>query len=99
MCQFRRKVLNEALKEDDTRAVIESISGPRADLKQMTCDAVTMLFNSASNEVQRANSKRATVRDGVNYNGMPGNANMQTTVQTINAANKAFWEKQTGVRH
>lgn len=101
MCGFRRKVLNEALKEDDTRDVIENIHEGRPELRQMTCDAVKTLFNAASSMVQQANSKRAVahVQDGVNYRDMPGNKNMQATVQGINQKNADFWAKQNGTRH
>jgi len=67
----------------------------------MTCDAVKTLFNAASSMVQQANSKRAVahVQDGVNYRDMPGNKNMQATVQGINQKNADFWAKQNGTRH
>lgn len=100
MCGFRRKVLGEAMKEDDTRDVIEGIHEGRPELRQMTCDAVKTLFNAASSMVQQANSKRAAyVHDGVNYRDMPGNKAMQSTVQTINQKNADFWAKQSGTRH
>ena len=67
MCQFRRKALTEALEEDDTRDIVRSLAGNQK-LAQMTCDAVSILFNGASEQARQANSGRtAAVGDNGSY--------------------------------
>jgi hypothetical protein len=100
MCGFRRKVISEALKEDDTRQVIEGIEEGRPDLKQMTCDAVKRLFNAASTMVQTANSKRAVSYDTSGSFYDAANKGLRQSVRDIQAKNEAFWaNQQQGVRH
>lgn len=97
MCQFRRRVLGEAMKEDEASSVIERIEDGRPDLKQMTCDAVSRLFNAASTMMQQTNTKRTTASSGgrMDYRDtMPGNVSMQSTVADMNKKNREFWAKQ-----
>ncbi len=93
MCQFRRKALTEALEEDDTRDIVRSMAGNQK-LAQMTCDAVSILFNGASEQVRQANSGRtAAVGDGRGYHERV-NGVLQSTVQDINKRNKEFYKVQ-----
>jgi len=89
MCQFRRKVLGEAMKEDDTKGAIVQLAGEKPNFTQLTCDAVQLLFNGASELVRQANSRR-TITDmsgGHNYN-TAANASLLETVRSINQKNR-----------
>lgn len=93
MCQFRRKALTEALEEDDTRDIVRSMAGNQK-LAQMTCDAVSILFNGASEQARQANSGRtAAVGDGRDYHARV-NGVMQSQVSDINKRNKEFYKVQ-----
>ena len=96
MCQFRRKVLNEAMKEDDTASVIDGIRGSK-NLPQMTCDAVETLFNAASSMVQHANGKRATHATTDMYSTQ--NRSLQSSISQMQAKNDEFWAKNGGTTH
>lgn len=85
MCSFRRKVLTEAMKEDDTKAAVEQMSGGKPNLLQMTCDSVALLFNGAS-ELVRQNNKRGVVHDGARL--ATANASLAATVKSINERNR-----------
>lgn len=89
MCQFRRKVLADGLKEDDTKNVILSVAGSaKPNLTQMTCDAVSILFNGASEMVRRANVQGTSSGLNGGRHGNSPDAMMQSTVQRINEANR-----------
>lgn len=89
MCSFRRKVLKEALKEDDTKGAVEQLTGGKVDFGQMTCDAVQYVYNGASELVRQSNTRRQTdgVGDGMNYHAA-ANASMLDTVKHINQKNR-----------
>jgi len=86
MCNFRRRVLKEALVEDDTRQAIESLSGGKPNLTMMTCDSVQVLFNGAS-ELVRQQSTRGSITEGRNYNPSSNNS-LTDTVRLINQRNR-----------
>lgn len=88
MCQFRRKALSEALKEDDTRAAVEQVVGNKKTiLTQMSCDAVGLVFNGASELVRQANTHRTSQpTDGLNYNSSA--LGLEDTVKMINQRNR-----------
>lgn len=87
MCQFRRKVLGEAMKEDDTASAVEQIAGgKKPNLTQMTCDAVALLFNGASELMRQQNTKRSTDRQGV-HNAQTVH-DLSETVKLINQRNR-----------
>lgn len=85
MCNFRRRVLKEALVEEDTRQAIESLSGGKPNLTAMTCDSVQVLFNGAS-ELVRQQSTRGSITEGRNYNH--GSDSLTDTVRLINQRNR-----------
>jgi uncharacterized protein len=89
MCTFRRKVLSESLKEDDTKAAVEQMTGGKPNLSQMTCDSIQLVFNGASELIRQANSRRTTdnLGAGMNYHAAQ-NASMLETVQHINKLNR-----------
>lgn len=86
MCQFRRRVLTEAMKEDDTKAAIAQLAGPKVNLTQMTCDSVAMLFNGASEMVKQSTRDRGTPGEGHNYH--KDALSLVDTVKLINAKNR-----------
>jgi uncharacterized protein len=88
MCQFRRRVLTEAMKEDDTKAVIQQLSGEKPPLTQMTCDAVTLLFNGASEIVRQNNTKQTSTFPGLSEAHQRANASLHDTVKLINQRNR-----------
>lgn len=89
MCAFRRKVLTEALKEEDTKAAIEQVVGDTPDVKRMTCDSVTLVYNGASEMMRQSNSRQASGPvEGMNYTLSPKN-----TVDMVVAINKRNREK------
>ena len=96
MCKYRRKVLDEAMQEDDTREFVTSMAGGRPDLQKMTCDTVAAIFNGASEMARKANSGRtAAVGDGVNYSLHPQQTIDQ--IAEINRRKNEFWSKRGGI--
>lgn len=87
MCQFRRRVLTEAMKEEDTRSAITSLAGSKLNLTQMTCDSVQMLFNGASEMVKRSTQDggQRNPQNGVNYHS--GTNLLVDTIRSINQKN------------
>ena len=103
MCKFRRRVLGEALQEDDTAAAVRQVAG-RTSIKDMSCDAVAVAFNGAAELVRqsRANAATAHVGDGVNYRpsvGFNADRTLQDQIRNINSKNADFWAKQGGRTH
>jgi len=100
MCKFRRRVLNEALQEDDTAAAVRQVASG-GNVAQMSCDAVSAVFNGAAELVRQKRSNLATshVGDGVNYNpsvGFNTNQTLQAQLRSLNTKNAEFWAKQSG---
>lgn len=89
MCKFRRRVLDEAMKEDDTKSAIEQVAGGSPKLAQMTCDSVALVYNGASELMRQVNARQTKVSDGFNYNS--ATTNVGDTVRGINESNKSFW--------
>jgi hypothetical protein len=99
MCKFRRRVLNEALQEDDTAAAVRQVAGDRTNIAQMSCDAISAVFNGAAELVRQKRSNLATahVGDGVNYSpgvGFNADRTLQAQLRDINSKNAEFWAKQ-----
>lgn len=100
MCKFRRRVLNEALQEDDTAAAVRQVAS-NGNIAQMSCDAVSAVFNGAAELVRQKRSHSATahVGDGVNYNpgiGFSNDQTVQAQIRSWNTKNAEFWSKQSG---
>ena len=96
MCKHRRKVLGEALQEDDTREFVTSMIGGKPNLPSMTCEHVTSVFNGASEMARKANSGRtAAVGDGVNYSLHPQHTGSQ--IADINRKQREHWVKRGGL--
>ena len=76
LCALRRSALTGALSGDHSDAVAEILGG--AEIKKMSCDALTAAFNGAAAVVKAARTK-------------PGVTNDQPKHKDINARNKEFW--------
>lgn len=90
LCAFRRRVLDHALSDDNTKAVIHDAIGT-IDTKTLTCDSVKMAFNAAAAQVRVLNrggmTRQAVTRDagnGVARRGPP-------SISEMNAQAKEFW--------
>lgn len=95
MCKFRRRVLTDALKEDETRDAVVAVAGGKPDLKNMTCDAVAILFNNASNKVRDERSQ-STGRPHIPTANSFHDAS--SYVASINNKNTEFWNKHSAFR-
>jgi hypothetical protein len=93
LCSFRRKTMDAAYKNEDARAVIDTvIEGRQAHFfdKAWTCDAVAMAFNAASTLMAQKNQHRAVhPRVGGNGGGNGFGARPPTPAE-LNAKNMAF---------
>jgi hypothetical protein len=95
MCKFRRRVLDEAMKEDDTKAAILGVNdGVVPKLSAMSCDSVTLLFNGASNTLRQAQRQAKTNPEVFNMT-MKGIDSPAAMAAAMNKSNKSFWDKQT----
>lgn len=94
MCKFRRKVLEEALKEDDTKAAILEVNdGAMPKLQAMSCEHVSSIYVGASNTMRQINS-RAKTSDTFNMT-MNGDDSPSRVVASMNKSNKSFWDKNS----
>lgn len=99
MCGFRRTVLKKAATADATKGCVAQVLNG-ADLKTMTCDAVTAAFNAAvalQGERNRAKSShvhmgRLTTHDGAKQQG-------PTTIAELNAFHAKHWDRNSTVKH
>ena len=55
ICGLRRRALDAANKDDETRSLIESVNGRALKLKGMSCGAVRVLFRAVGNMRKNAN--------------------------------------------
>lgn len=101
MCNFRRTTLARAWSTDDGREVIGRLYHPkrRADFSRdaMTCDAVTALFNGASELARGANTQDASRRfAAVMDHGreMVGATVKTPSIAEMNKRNAEAWAKQ-----
>lgn len=90
LCTFRRNVLSEALRNDTARGHVEAIVGSTADMKAMTCDAVTLAFNGATELARRANTSSMAIgtRGNSNGRGNPALFGQTPSIADINRKNK-----------
>jgi hypothetical protein len=93
LCAFRRRVLDHALSDENTKGIIHDSIGT-IDTKTLTCDSVKMAFNAAAAQVRLMNRQGTTrtaakTRDGVTLprRGPPSIAEM-------NASAKEFWNNR-----
>jgi len=86
LCAFRRKVLDKAFTTDEGKAAIEPLlAGRTLDTKKMTCDAASILFTAASENMKAVN-RAATTGTGKIRVGDMGS----TKAPTIGDMNKSF---------
>jgi len=92
LCGLRRNVLQEAYRNGEKRTYVDTVLGKpagTADFTKMTCDAVAMVFNGASELARQANNASfGRVRpNNENVRGAGGTL----TPAEINARNRAKW--------
>lgn len=94
LCALRRKALDLAWHQPDTRSMIEDAYGREPDLKKLTCDQTRTLFRAVGALKKAANNATAdrkvlptTVGNGV--------ATTARTLADINKGNASFWSKQS----
>jgi hypothetical protein len=98
ICGYRRSVLMQAVTtEKGAKAVA---GGYTADaIKGMSCDAVRMLFNDASERMRAANNATTHVHNPTIWR-MPDQAGYRNAqaqrLAAINKGNSEFWARQTG---
>jgi len=92
LCAFRRRVLDHALSDENTKAIIHDSIGT-IDTKTLTCDSVKMAFNAAAAQVKLLNN-RGTVRSTVTRDGQPPVRRGPPSIAEMNANARDFWSKQ-----
>lgn len=89
LCGFRRKVMDTAYADADTKPLIDTIlAGRKLDTSKMTCDAVRTLFRSAAALKQQQNNAKTATR---NTNDVALQGPRVVTLAEINAKNAAHW--------
>jgi uncharacterized protein len=96
LCGLRRDALLGALMTNDGKVALGSRYG--ADLiKRMSCESVRALFLDASDRMRAANRVMPGVSGGLPADqARTAREEQAARIRSINAANKAFWERQTG---
>lgn len=91
LCAFRRKVIDKAYATDEGKAAIDPLlAGRTLDTKKLTCDAASILFTAASENMKAVNRASTTGSGKIRANDTG-----IVKVPTINDMNKAagdFWK-------
>lgn len=92
ICGLRRKALDGALADGETRTIIEDLmAGKTLDTKRMTCDAVRVLFRGAYSAKRRANN--TPVRDsGIQFGQQTQAKKGVTSLAELNKLNKDHYK-------
>lgn len=89
MCNFRRAALVQAWRTGEGRDAIEPLLGNRrADFGNMTCDAVSGVFQGASEVLRRENDRSGERGRSVVNRGGVDNGGKVMNPASINAANR-----------
>ena len=94
-CGFKRRVLGTALQNDDDRQIIEEVNGGKTlDLKRMSCDRVSTIFDAAAAVKQRDNvsSQMGSGRS------LRTNAGKIQTIADVQKANDDYWNARLNKR-
>jgi hypothetical protein len=90
ICNFRRQALDLAHVQPSTRALIEdALAGKDLDTKNMTCDAVRVLFNSVAGAKAAANNAAASSRTSDAQSGAGKKPLTPADLNRLNAAKYA----------
>ena len=92
LCAFRRRVLDHALQDAETGAIIRESIGT-IDAKVLPCDTVKMAFNAAASQLRLMNN-RGQVRTGVTRDSNQGVRRGPPTIAEMNRNAGEFWSKQ-----
>jgi hypothetical protein len=90
ICQFRRRVLDLALAQPETRTFLDEITGGR-EMKKMTCDAIRSTFFATATFKKRANNITAHVEDS--GTGVGGGMGIKGTIKSPADLNKMMAER------
>lgn len=91
LCAFRRKVLDKAFTTDEGKAAIEPLlAGGRFDTKKLTCDAATIMFTAASENMKAVNRASTTGSGRVRANDS-GTVKV-SSIADMNKASADFWK-------
>ncbi|HVQ51727.1 MAG TPA: hypothetical protein VMS92_16915 [Mycobacterium sp.] len=98
LCGVRRAALTQASKSEAGKKALGRFDDRM--IGKMSCDAVRVLFLDASDRMKDANNT-AGVRDAapVYADERSFREAQQQRIRDLNAANRAFWDKQTGRDH
>ena len=92
LCAFRRRVLDHALADENTKQIIYDAIGT-VDTKVLPCDSVKMAFNAAAAQV-RALNRQVTVRTAVTRDGQPPVRKGPPSIAEMNTSAREFWKNQ-----
>jgi hypothetical protein len=91
LCAFRRKALDKAFATDEGKAAIEPLlAGKTLDTKKLTCDAATILFTAASENMKAVN-RASTVGSGKIRSNDTGAVKVPT-ITDMNKNASDFWK-------
>lgn len=91
LCAFRRKALDKAYATDEGKAAIEPLlAGKTLDTKKLTCDAATILFTAASENMKAVNRAASTGTGKIRANDT--GAVKVPTIADMNKAAGDFWK-------
>jgi len=90
ICALRRKALATAHANDAMKPHLAPFldAGGQPDFSKMTCDAVKMIFNGASELAKVSNNRTTDAKPP-----LTGDAHMRDTVKSMNKRNSEFWKR------
>jgi hypothetical protein len=104
LCSFRRRVLDHALKDEDTSPVVKDLLGD-INPEKLSCSSVKLSFNALGSHMRASNNTnhvRHAVRDGATKTGDNRNTTSgPPTISQMNQNAKEFWkaQKTNGATH
>ena len=94
MCGLRRRCLDAAYSTRDGAQLVNGLTGASTlNLSKMGCKDVALLFNAAANAKAVINNALANGSGKTKDNAAPQSTGPKSLAE-INAANKAFWDRQ-----
>jgi hypothetical protein len=96
LCAFRRRVLDHALSDENTKQIINESIGT-IDTARLTCDSVKMAFNAAASQIRLLNN-RGQMRPTVTRDNRTGAVTRRgpPSISEMNANAKEFWARNNG---
>lgn len=91
ICAFRRRVMDSAMKDTDTKALVEDTLGT-ISVKTLDCDTLKMAFTATANAIKQ-NNNRSYVRASVG-DSRPSERKGPPSIAEMNQRAKDFWNKR-----